>query len=87
MTQIAIITEEQYDLIVGQMYNNDSFFHPVMDCNANWVISEQEIDQCVNPDFDWVKNLPLIDWCGPYVGPPSGTTENYFNQFFSGQTN
>lgn len=86
MTQVAIISPEQYDIVVGQMYNNDSYFNPVMDCNADWIISEQEINQCVNPDFDWIKNLPLIDWCGPYI-PVSGDTANYFDQFFSGQTN
>lgn len=85
MEKVAILTEEQYNLLVGQEYETDSFFNPVLDCNENWIISEQEIDQCVNPDFDFIKTLPLIDWCGPYV-PVSGSTENYFNQFFSGQT-
>ena len=86
MTQVAIITPQQYDLMVGQLYSDDSYFNPVKDCNDDWIISQQEIQFCTNPDFDWVKNLPLIDWCGPYI-PVSGQTENYFTQFFSGQTN
>lgn len=85
MTKVAIITEEQYNLIVGHHYTDDSFFNPVQDCNGDWIISQQEIDQCINPDFDWIKNLPLIDWCGPYI-PVSGDTSNYFDQFFSGNT-
>lgn len=87
MEQVAILTQHEYDLVTGQKYNSDSFFNPVKDCNDQWIISSQEIDNCVNPTFSWVKQLIVSDWCGPYVGPPSGTTENYFNQFFSGQTN
>jgi hypothetical protein len=85
MTKVAIITTEQYDLLVGQFYANDSMFNPVKDCNENWIISEQEIEFCTNASFYWVKDLPLIDWCGPYI-PVTGVTENYFTQFFSGNT-
>lgn len=86
MEQVAIITEPQYLELVGQEYTTDSYFNPVLDCTGNWIISSQEIDNCTNPNFQWVKSLVLIDWCGPYVGPPSGTTVNYFDQYFSGST-
>ena len=86
MEKVAIINEDQMEFLMGQEFTIDSYFYPVQDCNGNWIISEQEIDQTTNPDFLWVKELPLTDWCGPYI-PISGTTENYFTQFFSGQTN
>jgi len=35
----------------------------------NWIISTQEIDQCVNPEFMWVKDLPLIEWVPPTPPP------------------
>jgi hypothetical protein len=73
ITQVAILTEIEYDLLVNQMYNVDSYFNPVKDCNDNWIISYQEISQCTNPNYQWVKGLTLIDWCGPYV-PVSGYT-------------
>jgi hypothetical protein len=28
----------------------------------NWIISIEEIEQCINPDFVWIKNLPLIEY-------------------------
>ena len=87
MEKVAKITELEAQDLMGQEYALASYFNPVKDCNDQWIISSQEIDNCVNPTFSWVKQLILSDWCGPYVGPPSGTTENYFNQFFSGQTN
>jgi hypothetical protein len=75
MTQVAILTSIEYDLLVNQTYNTDSYFNPVLDCNNNWIISYQEISQCTNPNYQWVKDLALIDWCGPYI-PTSGDTQN-----------
>lgn len=86
MEQVAILTQHEYELLVGQEFSQDSFFNPVKDCQDRWIISSQEIEYCDNQTFSWVKQLGLSDWCGPYT-PISGTTENYFNQFFSGQTN
>ena len=34
---------------------------------------EQEINQCDNVNLQWVKNLTLTNWCGPYI-PISGYT-------------
>jgi hypothetical protein len=72
MITINNITPEEYDIyvgllaleqkndLVGQLYMPDSFFFPIQDVNGNWIISTQEIDQCINPDFIWVRDLPLI---------------------------
>jgi hypothetical protein len=86
MEKVAIISELQADSLRGQLYEPVSYFYPIKDCDGNWIISQQEIDNCVNPDFLWIKQLSLINWCGPYV-PVSGGTENYFTQFLSGNTN
>jgi hypothetical protein len=76
MEQVAIITQEQSDLIRGQEYATASYFNPVKDCNDKWIITIQEIEQTTNPEYLWVKDLGLIDWCGPYV-PISGSTLNF----------
>ena len=47
----------------------DSYFNPIQDADDKWVISVEEIDQCVNPDFMWVKELPLIPY-NPKPSPP-----------------
>ncbi len=60
MIQVGLLTEVQKDELIGQMYDEDSYFNPIQDLNDNWIISVEEIDQCVNPIFIWVKELPLI---------------------------
>jgi len=57
---IAILTVEQKNKLVGQWYAPDSYFNPIQDINSNWVISKEEIDQCVKKKFKWVKDLELI---------------------------
>lgn len=67
MTQVGLLTETQKDSLVGQLYDEDSYFNPIQDLYDNWIISTEEIDFCVNPEFQWVKDLPLI----PYEPKPS----------------
>ena len=67
MIQVGLLTEIQKDELVGQLYDEDSYFNPIQDVNDNWIISVEEIDQCVNPDFMWVNDLPLI----PYEPKPT----------------
>ena len=64
---VALITAQQKDEISGKMYAPDSYFNPVEDGNdpSNWVISVEEVDQTVNEDFLWVKDLPMIPWVPP----------------------
>jgi hypothetical protein len=67
--QVAILTIHQKDSLEGQMYAPYGYFNPVLDANANWIITEQEINESVYPVHEWVKDLPLTDWVGPYVPP------------------
>jgi len=69
MTQVGLLTETQKDSLVGQLYDEDSYFNPIQDDFDNWIISVEEIDFCVNPVFQWVKDLPLIDY-KPKPSPP-----------------
>jgi hypothetical protein len=57
---VGLLTEKQAIELKGQLYMDNSFFNPIQDNNDNWVISIEEMDQCVNPEFLWVKNLTLI---------------------------
>ena len=75
MTKVAIITEMQANDLSTQLVQLDWYFYPLLDCNNNWVISQQEIDASIYPQNDWVKFLNLIDWCEPII-PPSGSTMN-----------
>ena len=62
MIQVGLLTIEQRNSLVGQWYAPDSYFNPIQDANNNWVISIEEMEQCVNPDYLWVKELELIEY-------------------------
>jgi hypothetical protein len=61
-TYVGLLTIEQKDSLVGQWYAPDSYFNPIQDINDNWVISVEEMEQCVNPNFMWVQDLDLISY-------------------------
>jgi hypothetical protein len=71
MIQVGLLTEAQKDELVGQLFDEDSYFNPIQDLNDNWIISVEEIDQCVNTEFMWVKELPLVQY-EPKPTPPIG---------------
>lgn len=67
---IAIITTEQKDLLLGQKYDGKQYFNPIQDADNNWIISQEEINQCTNVDFQWVKDLTLSDFNAPIYTDP-----------------
>jgi hypothetical protein len=74
-TYVGLLTVEQKDELVGQIYAPDSFFNPIQDLNDNWVISVEEMEYCVNPEFLWVKDLDLIPY-EPKPVPPMNINLN-----------
>lgn len=62
MALVGLLTEQEKDLLINKLYAPDSFFNPIQDLFDQWVISTQEIDQCENIEFIWVKDLPLITY-------------------------
>jgi hypothetical protein len=68
-TYVGLLTVEQKDELVGQMYAPDSYFNPIQDNADNWVISVEEMANCTNEEFIWVKDLPLIIY-EPKPSPP-----------------
>jgi hypothetical protein len=69
--KVGKLTIKQKNQIAGQLYADDSYFNPIQDANAKWVISTQEMDECVVEEFMWVKELTLIDY-EPKPAPPIG---------------
>ncbi len=59
------LTEEQKNQLVGQFFAPVSMFNPIQDINGIWCISDQEVHQCVNLEFEWVKYLPPINYIPP----------------------
>ena len=69
MIQVGLLTESQKNELVGQLYDDDSYFNPIQDDFDNWIISVEEMEFCVNAEFQWVKTLPLIEY-KPKPSPP-----------------
>jgi hypothetical protein len=70
MIQVGLLTETQKDELIGQLYDEDSYFNPITDAENRWIISVEEMEQCVNPEFMWVKDLPLIPYEPKPTPPP-----------------
>ena len=62
---VGLLTIEQKEELVGIEYEPFSYFNPVQDGNGDWIISTVEMDDNINPDVMWVKDLPLIEWVPP----------------------
>lgn len=60
--EVGLLTELQKDELIGQTYMADQYFNPIQDINDNWIISKQEIDNCINVQYLFVKNIPLIEY-------------------------
>jgi hypothetical protein len=60
--KVGLLTIEQKEEIQGKEYAPDSYFNSVQDEDNNWIISIEEMEQCVNDEYIWVKELPLIDY-------------------------
>jgi hypothetical protein len=59
MIQVALLTEEQANSLIGVEVITDNYFNPIQDANGNWIISLEEVNQC---SIGWVKELPLIEY-------------------------
>ena len=68
-TWCGLLTVEQADSLRGQTFLADSYFNPIQDLHDRWIISAEEIAYCANPDFLWVKELPMIPF-EPKPAPP-----------------
>ena len=65
---VGLLSIAQKDLLVGQLFDDDSYFNPIQDDNNNWIISIEEIEQNQNPEFGWLQDLEMILFV-PKVNP------------------
>jgi hypothetical protein len=63
----AKLTVEQAESLIDQVFLQDSYFNPIKDIDDNWIISAEEVAYCANPEFLWIKELPMI----PFVPKPA----------------
>jgi hypothetical protein len=60
ITYVGLLSEVQKDELVGQLFDEDSYFNPIQDAKDNWIISIEEIENNVNSKFEWLKDLEII---------------------------
>lgn len=70
---VGLLTELQKDELLGQLFDDDSYFNPIQDNSDNWIISIEEIENNVNPNFMWIKDLEMIIYI------PKETTNLFVN--------
>ncbi len=67
---VGLLTVEQKDSLLLQWYAPDCYFNPIETAIENqWVISVEEMANCINPNYMWVQDLPLIIY-EPKPSPP-----------------
>jgi hypothetical protein len=54
---VYLLTETQKELLIDQLFDEDSYFNPIQDIEDNWIISKEEINKCTNKEFEWIKDL------------------------------
>ena len=69
MILVGLLTLAQKNDIFEMLYDEDSYFNPIQDIDDNWVISVEEMQFCTVEQFQWVKDLPLIEF-KPKPAPP-----------------
>lgn len=62
MTFVYLLNESQKDSLVNKKLSENTYFYPIQDINDNWVISQEEVNNCTNEEFLWVKELSLIEY-------------------------
>jgi hypothetical protein len=61
MIKGIILNQEQKELLTDRKYDEHSYYNPVLDDNDNWIISEVEVNNTINSDFSWVKEIIIVD--------------------------
>jgi hypothetical protein len=56
---VYLLTPEQAESLINVEVIQDNFFNPIQDADGNWIISQEEVDQC---NIRWVKSLPQIEY-------------------------
>ena len=70
MSLVAIITNEERDLLQGKTYDGIQYWNvQIKDINDNWIIGAEEINDCTMEHCMWVKDLPLTEYLPKPITP------------------
>jgi hypothetical protein len=60
--KVGLLADDEKEALEGQQYASKKFFTPEEDADGNFVLPLKQIKNLKNPEFWWVKYLPLIDY-------------------------
>ena len=74
MEQVIKLTQEQAESLKGRMFTIDSYFLVQQDADDNNFITVFEMEHCTNPELQWIKKCPRIEYKPkPYPMPEDET--------------
>jgi hypothetical protein len=60
--KVRLLKPEQKELIENELFDGEQFFNPILDADGNWIISNEEVNQCTCIEFEFVHDLPEIEF-------------------------
>ena len=74
MEQVIKLTQDQAESLKGRMFTIDSYFLVQQDADDNNFITVFEMEHCTNPELQWIKKCPRIEYKPkPYPMPGDET--------------
>jgi hypothetical protein len=74
MEQVIILTQDQAASLQGRMFTLDSYFLVQQDIDDNNFITVFEMEHCTNPELQWIKKCPRIEYRPKPIPMPENET-------------
>jgi hypothetical protein len=62
---IRLLTPLQAETLRGVYFAPNAVYNPILDALGRYVLSEEEVQQTTNPEFAWVRTLPVETYFAP----------------------
>jgi hypothetical protein len=74
MEQVILLTQDQAESLKGRMFTLDSYFLVQQDIDDNYFITVFEMEHCTNPELQWIKKCPRIEYKPKPIPMPENKT-------------
>jgi hypothetical protein len=62
MAKVGLLDNDEKEALEGEKYDHKKFFTILEDADGNYVLPLNQITNCKNIKFWWVKHLPIIEY-------------------------
>lgn len=59
---VVKLTDSQAESLIGETWDGVTFFNPTTDANNIKFVSQEEVNGCNKPEFQWLKSCELIEY-------------------------